>query len=68
MTYRQFRYWSIERDCEVARLSMADDSGREVYAVIPYGGRGFRERRDDALHSMMRAIGMGIGPGEVVLT
>lgn len=56
----------MERDCDVARLSLADDQGQEYYAIVPVmSGKKWRERRETALDAIDEAIVRGEAPGEV---
>lgn len=64
--YRELRYYSMQHDAEVARLSLADDRGQEYYAVIEVAnGQRWRERREAALCAVDDAIVRGDEPGEV---
>lgn len=64
--YREFRFYSPSHDAEVARLSMADDGGREYFAIVVVAaGKGWRERREEALTAIDDAVAAGAPPGEV---
>lgn len=67
MTYSEFRYWSIQHDRMMVRLSMCDAHGAEFFALIPASeGKSYRERREEALNDIEYAIEMGCRPGMVV--
>jgi hypothetical protein len=64
--YSEFRHWSPVMGCAAVRLSMADDRGAEFFMMLPVkGDRPYRERRDEALATIMEAIRLGCEPGEV---
>lgn len=63
--YRVHRFWSPLLGCEAARVSVADEHGGEFWAIVPAGGKGWRERRDIAVERLSAAIEAGRAPGEV---
>lgn len=64
--YREFRFWSPQRDADAARLSMVDGQGREYFTIIEIeSGKRWRERKDAALTAIEDAIMAGEPPGEV---
>lgn len=64
--YREFRFFSPLDDAESVRLSVADDQGREYFAIIEAGyGKRWRERRNTALGTIEDAIEAGLPPGEI---
>lgn len=58
-------YYSIHYDCEVARLSGYDERHQEHWTEVETG-RGYRDRRNDALQRIMASIEAGDLPGELV--
>lgn len=63
--YHENLYWSIALGGDVARLSMADDQGREYFAIVSAEQPGYRDRRMGALEALMEAIDRGDDPGQV---
>jgi hypothetical protein len=62
----EFRFYSGAFDGEGVRLSLFNQHGHEFWRIIPAGeGLEYRERRDDALRAIWRAICDGSEPGEV---
>lgn len=66
--YREIRYWCINRDCGVSRVSMADLHGREYFTIVSREiPRAYREAKERALDAIETAIGRGDQPGEVTV-
>jgi hypothetical protein len=67
--YREIHFFSMELDADAVRLSLADDDGREYYAIVlaDVVGRGWRERREAALIAIDDAIAAKMPPGKVDL-
>lgn len=65
MTYRELTLYSPLHDCEMTRLSMTDGRNGEYWMLVPRHGRGWRERRSEALQMLADAIASGCQPGEV---
>ena len=65
--YREFRFYSPDLDANAVRLSLADDQGREYYAIVPVAavGKSWREQREATLSAIDDAIAEGQSPGEV---
>lgn len=65
--YREFRFYSSTLDADAVRLSLADDQGREYYAIVPVSapGKSWREQREATLNAIDDAIAEGKQPGEV---
>ena len=73
------RYWSIAHCCRVARVSLADEHGREYFAIVPMallrpkGARryplpaDYRGPLDDVLDQIADAIDRPDVPGEVAV-
>jgi hypothetical protein len=57
-------YWSVSHDAEVSRLSGFDDHAREHWMIVE-AGKGYRDRREEALLKIQDAIEAGHEPGEV---
>jgi hypothetical protein len=64
--YSEHRHWNVVLGCKAARLSMADDNGREFFMLIPVPQRGWRDARNKALGVIQEAMEMGLQPGEVI--
>lgn len=65
-TYTEYRAYSPLHDAEVVRLSMYDARGGEFFALVPADAqKKWRERRDEALDTIMDAMDAGQFPGEV---
>lgn len=56
--------YSLQHDCEMARISGFDDRSQEHFLYIETG-RGFRERREQAILDIQEAIESGHEPGEI---
>jgi hypothetical protein len=64
----QFQSYSPLTDCEVIRLSMADERGQEYYAMLTETeGRAYREMRERAMAAILDAIDAEDAPGEVII-
>ncbi len=64
--YREFRQYSAIHDCEMVRLSVADERGSEFWMLIPGAvGKSWRERKAEALDNIEAAMAQGCEPGEV---
>lgn len=63
--FSEWFHYDITRDADVCRVSIADPAGREFFAVVPTDGKGYRDRRDDAVSAILTAIEAGDEPGEV---
>ena len=46
---------------------MVDDNNAEHWIIIPDGGKGFRQRRNEAIEMIDAAIAEGEEPGEVAV-
>jgi hypothetical protein len=57
-------FYSIAHDCEMARINGFDDHGLAHWLEVPTG-RGYRDRRAEALDRIMESIERGDLPGEV---
>lgn len=57
-------YFSVPHDCDVARISGFDDRSCEHWVIVG-AGKGYRERRDEALIKIQESIESGDPPGEV---
>jgi hypothetical protein len=70
MTFTQFRYYSIVHGCNVARFSVHNSHGDELFAIVPQNGRGSENRawRTKALETLDEALATGHPAGEVRLT
>jgi hypothetical protein len=72
--FHEYRHYSIEHDCEMARVWMFDKRGAEFFQLIPVdlwlnGKRvSYRERRQAAVETIYEAIMAGYEPGEVRIT
>lgn len=66
--FSEFHYYSPLHDANVARVSVPDDRGGEFFAIVPTDGKGYRERRAEAIDLCLEAIETGCEPGEVRAT
>lgn len=64
-TYSEVRCYSPILDCEISRISMADDRGGEFFVEIEGQGKKYRQAKDEALTDLAEAIEMGLFPGRV---
>lgn len=58
-------YFSVAHDANVARVSGYDEHSQEHFMIVETG-KGFAERRRDALAKIQDAIEDGHEPGEVI--
>lgn len=58
------QYFSLAHDGDVARVSGFDDHAQEHWAIIE-AGKGYADRRRDALEQIQESIEAGDQPGEV---
>lgn len=58
------KYYSIEHDADVGRVSGYDTNHQEFWTVI-MSGKGYVDRRNDAIVKIMESIEDGHEPGEV---
>lgn len=65
IVYSEFEYYSPFRDRQETRISVADEDGREYWTVVGVDGKGYRDRRNEAIDMCVRAIDLGCDPGEV---
>lgn len=65
--YGIFRFYSVELGEPAARLSMVNDHDQEFWVIVPTMGKGWRQRRDEALDTIDAAIESGEEPGEVAI-
>lgn len=63
--WRETRAFSVAHDCEMARISGWDENLQEHWLMIPSGGKGYRDRREDAVVQVMEAIEKNHLPGEI---
>ncbi len=64
ITWSDRRYYSLDYDCMVARVSGFDDNHQEHWTEIE-AGRGYASRRTEALERIMESIERGDEPGEI---
>ena len=64
ITWNERQYFSLDHDAEVARISGFDQNHQEFWSIIETG-KGYRDRRDEALQVIMSAIEDGNEPGQV---
>lgn len=69
-TYQEIRAYSPIHDCDVVRVSMADERCSEFFMQVPCpdGRRGWRVKRAAALQAIGEAIDGGLEPGEVLVS
>jgi hypothetical protein len=64
--FSELRFYSGDIDGEMVRISMFNQRGHEYWRAIPGGeGRDYRERRDEAVSAIWRAIVEQREPGHV---
>lgn len=65
--YSEFRAYSPLADCEIARISVADDRGSEFFMFVKDIGYGkhYRETLVATLDQICAAMDRGVDPGEV---
>lgn len=64
--YAEFRCYSPLTDCEVSRISMADERGGEFWMEVTGEGKAYRQAKEQALEDISEAIEIGLEPGKVV--
>jgi len=64
IAWRYRTYYSIIEDEDVSRVSGFDERGQEHWMIVE-GGKGLRERRDDAAVMIENSIKRGEPAGEV---
>lgn len=62
--WHERQYFSVPHDTDVARLSGFDDHSQEHWMIVE-AGKGYRDRRAEALLKIQDAIEAGHEPGEV---
>lgn len=66
MIYQELTSYCPIRDCDVTRLSTANDRGSEFFAMVPrQRPKAWRKLREDVLQQMENAINDGAEPGEI---
>jgi hypothetical protein len=65
--FSEYEYYSPILDAEVCRISIPDDNGQEFFAIVPTDGKGYRERRDKAIDTLLEAMRLGLTPGQVLV-
>jgi hypothetical protein len=66
LSYREFRSYSVKHGCEVAWIGVSEPGKQPHFTIIPNpGGKGWRDRKNDALHQLTQAIERGEEPGEI---
>ena len=64
--YSQFIAYSPLTDCDVARISMANEQGSEYFCLLPVTeGKAWRDAKQEALSALSEAITDGLRPGEI---
>lgn len=63
-TWSERVYYSFDHDAEVARVSGFDDHCQEHFIVVETG-RGYRDRRNEAVLKIQDQIEKGGLPGEI---
>jgi hypothetical protein len=64
ITWTERKYFSLQHDAHVSRVSGFDDQHQEFYVVIETG-KGYSDRRMEVLERIMETIEAGKLPGEV---
>jgi len=68
-TFQELRQYSILHDCDVARISVADDNHQEFFMLVQQRNpRHRRAERYAAQDAINEAIDAGLVPGEVRVT
>lgn len=69
-TYQEIRAYSPLHDCDVVRVSMADERCSEFFMQVQDRDRrrGWRVKRNAALAAIGEAIDAGLQPGEVIVS
>lgn len=65
--FSEYEYYSPMLDADVCRISIPNDDGQEFFAIVRTEGRGYRDRRDKAIDSILAAMQQGCAPGQVVV-
>jgi hypothetical protein len=65
ISWNDRQYYSIEHDADMARVSGFDERHQEHWMMIECG-KGYADRRRDAVLKILDAIEDGHMPGEVV--
>lgn len=65
MTFSEFEAYSPIHDQTMTRVSVPDAQGREYWVLVPTYGKGYRERRNNAISLCEEAIAIGCDPGQV---
>ena len=63
--WNERRYYSMDVDAEVSRVSGFDEHCQEHWMIVETG-KGYRDRRNAAVDRIMVSIESGTAPGEVV--
>lgn len=66
--FTEYEYYSPILDDDVCRISVADEHGQEFFAIVGVNGKGYRQRRDEAIDVILQAIQQGCAPGQVIVT
>lgn len=64
ITWTERKYFSLQHDAHVSRVSGFDDQHQEFYVVIE-PGKGYAKRREETLLKIQESIEAGNLPGEV---
>lgn len=65
--FTDWRYYCYINDRPMARISMVNSHGHELFMIIPdEGGKKYREARAEALEQIEHAVARGQAPGEVM--
>jgi hypothetical protein len=68
-TFQELRQYSILSDCDVARISMTDDTHQEFFMLVQQRNpRHRRAERYAACEAINEAIDAKLAPGEVRVT
>lgn len=69
MRFHEYVHWSVILGCNAVRLSVFNGQGAEFFMLLErdgkINGKGWRDRRRDALDAIEEAIEIGCEPGEV---
>lgn len=65
VTYSEYEHYSPMFDAVMVRVSVASPEGREYWRLVPADGKGYRDRRNEAIELCLEAIRLGLNPGEV---
>ena len=65
MTLTTYTYWSPMLGCEVCRISLGGPKG-EYHTTLPTeDGRGWRQKKREAVDALARAVELDLEPGQV---